>query len=278
MAPWGATGKGRRDSGPGEGVEGQKVRGHMPKSKRLRVDAASSENDDDFQSEEVVMVDAQGTGGSQRLGFGRDGVSRDKLATIKQVIVGGVVGASPRTNKAQGIVITEAWLQRQAAGVGEATTSGIRTPIVLVGGGGRFDKAVIGAVQPRQALPAQQARGSSAAITPPPQTKVDAGGSRTLAGDHHTSASGVAEGVVEGRVDHVRREDGKRDGRREGDDDDDRPPVHCSDYFVAIANGDAGPNHRPCSSCPRTMCHASRSMIQHSVNQLCTECASWRNW
>ncbi|GBG83478.1 hypothetical protein CBR_g37190 [Chara braunii] len=134
------------------------------------------ENDDNFQLEEVVKVDAQGTGWSQRWGFGQDEVSRDNLVAIKQAIVGGVFGASLRTHKAQGIVITEARLQRQAAGVGEATTSGVRAPIILVGGGGRLDKAVIGAVQPRQAHPSQQARGSSTAITSPPQKKVDAGG------------------------------------------------------------------------------------------------------
>ncbi|GBG73559.1 hypothetical protein CBR_g16902 [Chara braunii] len=116
-------------------------------------------------------------------------------------------------------------------------------------------------------------------ITPPPQKKLDAGGSRTTAGNHHTSASGVAEGVVEGRVDDVHCEDGKRDGRWEGDDDDDRPlasrrrrtaqevdledrlklwvdydvflgqgpekPLReaigdYADYFVPIAKGDAG--------------------------------------
>ncbi|GBG90155.1 hypothetical protein CBR_g50249 [Chara braunii] len=116
-------------------------------------------------------------------------------------------------------------------------------------------------------------------ITPPLQKKVDAGGSRTAAGDHHTSADGVAKGVVEGRVGDVRREDGKRDERQEGDDADDRPlastrkrtakevnleersklwvdcnafwgqgpekPLReaigdCADYFIAITNGDAG--------------------------------------
>ncbi|GBG84192.1 hypothetical protein CBR_g38163 [Chara braunii] len=144
-------------------------------------------------------------------------------AGFRQVVVGGATGTSPRIHKAQGIVINEALVQRQVAVVGEAMASGVRTPIVLVVGGGRLDKAVIGAVQPRQALPAQQAGGSSAAITPPPQKKVDLGGNRTTSGDHQTFASGVAEGVVEGRVDDVRHKDGKRDGRQEDDDDDDRP-------------------------------------------------------
>ncbi|GBG69480.1 hypothetical protein CBR_g4174 [Chara braunii] len=111
MAPRGTTGKEGRNSGPGEGGEGQKGQGHVPKSKRLRVDEASSENDDDFQSEAAVVVDEEGTPGGQRLGFGRDRVSRDQLAAIRQAVVGGVAGASPRTHKAQ----------RQVAGVGEAT-------------------------------------------------------------------------------------------------------------------------------------------------------------
>ncbi|GBG84052.1 hypothetical protein CBR_g37928 [Chara braunii] len=149
--------KERRDSGLGKGGEGQKGRGHVPRSKRLRVDEASSENDDDFQSEEVVVVHAQRMSGSQRLGFGQDGVLRDQLAAIGQVVAGGAVGVSPRTHKTQGIVINEARVQRQVVGVGEEMASGVRAPIVPVVGGGRLDKAVIGAVQPCQALPVQQA-------------------------------------------------------------------------------------------------------------------------
>ncbi|GBG45935.1 hypothetical protein CBR_g79385, partial [Chara braunii] len=105
-----------------------------------------------------------------------------------------------------------------------------------------------------------------------------ASGSRTAAADH-TTTSGLAEDVEEGRADDVRRNDRRRDGKQEGDDDDDRPLVtrlkgaakeddldarsklwvdcdafkgqgpgkplreaigECADYFVTIANGDAG--------------------------------------
>ncbi|GBG79049.1 hypothetical protein CBR_g28763 [Chara braunii] len=194
----------------------------MPKSKRLQVDEASSENDDDFQSEEVAVVDTQGTPGSQQLGFGQNGVLRDQLAATRQVAIGAAARAWPRTHKAQGLVITKALVQRQAMGADEVTTSRVRATIVPVAGGGRVNKAVIGTVHSRHEHPAQRAGGSSVVITPPLQKKVDAVCSRTTMGDHHTSASRVAEGVVKGGVDDVRR-DGRRDGQREGDDDNDRP-------------------------------------------------------
>ncbi|GBG86764.1 hypothetical protein CBR_g42048 [Chara braunii] len=101
---------------------------------------------------------------------------------------------------------------------------------------------------------------------------------RTAAADHN-GKRGVAEGAAEERVDDVRRDDGRRYGKREGDDDDDRPLVtrlkgaakedgleersrlwvdcdsfwgqgpgkplreavgECADYFIVIANEDAG--------------------------------------
>ncbi|GBG85807.1 hypothetical protein CBR_g40617 [Chara braunii] len=254
MAPRSASGKGRKDSGVGKGGETQKGRGHVPKSKRQRVDEASSEHTDDFQADKVVMVDVQGTVGAMRLRFGRDGVSREQLSAIKQSVVVGAVGALPRTPKGTGVVITEACVPRQLP-------------------------AVVGQGQPRQPLPVQQAGASGGGKTPSAQKgEATASGSRTAAANH-TTRSGLAEGAEEGRVDDFRRDDGRRDGEREGDDDDDRPLVmrlkgaakeddleersklwvdcdafwgqgpgkplreavgDCADYFVVIANGDAG--------------------------------------
>ncbi|GBG89235.1 hypothetical protein CBR_g48943 [Chara braunii] len=255
MVPRNASGKGRKDSGAGDGGETQKGRGHVPKSKRQRVDEASSEHTEDFQPDEVLMVDAQGTTGEMRLGFGRDGVLREQLSALKQSLVHvGVAGALQRTPKAAGVVITEVRVPRQL-------------PAVMDQG------------HARQPLPLQQAGASGGGKTQSAQ-KGDATASdtRTAAADH-SSRSGLAEGATEERVDDVRRDEGRRDGKREGDDDDDRPLVtrlkgaakedgleersklwvycdafwgqgprkplreavgECADYFVAITNGDAG--------------------------------------
>ncbi|GBG78511.1 hypothetical protein CBR_g27738 [Chara braunii] len=140
--------------------------------------------------------------------------------------------------------------------------------------------AVVGQGQPCQPLPLQQARASGGGKTLSAQKgKATASSSWTAAADH-TTRSGLAEGAEEGRVDDIRRDDGRRDGKREGDDDDDDHPLvtrlkgaakedgleersklwvdcdalwgqgpgkpfreavgDCTDYFVAIANGDAG--------------------------------------
>ncbi|GBG82602.1 hypothetical protein CBR_g34971 [Chara braunii] len=253
MAPRGASGKDKRDNVVGEGGGNQKG-GHVPKSKRQRVDEVISENTDGFQAEEVAMVDPQGTAGAKRLGFGRDGVSREQLAALKQSVVGGAAGALPRTPKAAGIVITGARVLRQLS-------------------------AVVGQGQPCQGLPPQQAGASGAGKTPSTQkAEATEGGSRMVVTDH-TTGSGLTEGAEKGRVDDVHRDDGRRDGRRKGDDEDNRPLVarlkgatkeddledrsklwvdcdafwgqgpekplreavgDCADYFVAIANGDAG--------------------------------------
>ncbi|GBG66387.1 hypothetical protein CBR_g60039 [Chara braunii] len=225
----GGGGKGKRNGGSGDGGESQKGRGHVPKSKRPRFDDESSEHTGDMQGEEVSMVDIQGVDVMNRLGFGRDGVSREQLAALKQSLVGGVAVTLARTPKAAGIVMTDARVARQV---------------------------------------------------PPKVGQVDttAGGGRTAAADN-TTGSGVAEAAEEGRVDDVCRDDGRKDGKGGGDDDDDRPvsamvkkvikqddledrsklwiacdafwgqgpgkPLReavgdCTDYLVAIANGDAG--------------------------------------
>ncbi|GBG64989.1 hypothetical protein CBR_g48738 [Chara braunii] len=209
MAPQGVLGKGRRDSRPGEGGKGHKGRGHVPKSKRQRVDDANSENDDDFQSEEVAVVDAQGTTGVKRLGFGRDGVSREQPAALKQTAVGGAAVVSPRTPKAPGIVITEARMQRQVAG----------------GRGRRGDGSGRAGAATSGTPPATGGASGATRIPFAQKGEATVPDSRTAAGDHHTTGSGVAEGAEEGRVDDVSRHDGRRGGRREGDDEDDHPLI-----------------------------------------------------
>ncbi|GBG75495.1 hypothetical protein CBR_g20126 [Chara braunii] len=192
--------KARKDSGASDRGETQRGKGHVPKSKRQRVEEASSDHTGDFQPEEVLMVDAQGTSAAARLGFGRDGVSKEQLSALKQSIAVGVVGASQRTPKAIGVVITEVRVPRQLP-------------------------AVAGQGQPRQALPLQQvgaSRGGKAQSTQ--KGNATAIGTRTAAEDY-INRSGVAEGAAEERVDDVRRDNGKRDGKWEGDDNDDRPLV-----------------------------------------------------
>ncbi|GBG90540.1 hypothetical protein CBR_g50883 [Chara braunii] len=103
MPPRGASARGRKDGGAGDGGETNKGRGHIPKSKRQRIDDASSSQTDDFVADEVAMVDAQGTTGVARLGFGRDGVSREQLLAVKRSVVGGAAGTCQGPQTRQGL-------------------------------------------------------------------------------------------------------------------------------------------------------------------------------
>ncbi|GBG78186.1 hypothetical protein CBR_g26220 [Chara braunii] len=239
MPPRGASARGRKDGGVGDGGETNKGRGHIPKSKRQRIDDEGSSQTEDFLADEVAMVDAQGTAGIVRLGFGRDGVSREQLQAARRSVVGGATGTVPRSPDTAGVVVTAARVARQiSAAAGQ--------------GGGHTATAQ---------------KGDATATA-----------SRTAAVDHTTKGR-VVEGVERVRVDDVGRDDGRRDGKREGNDGDDRPLVprgkgapkedelqekaklwvdcdafwgqgpwkplreavgKCTDYFVAIANGDAG--------------------------------------
>ncbi|GBG65541.1 hypothetical protein CBR_g51424 [Chara braunii] len=189
-------------------------------------------------------------------------ILEEQLSAIKQSVIVGAAGALPRTPKVAGVVITEALVPRQLPAVeGQAQP---RQPLPLqqtgASGGGKTPSAQKGEAT---------ASGSR---------KATASGSRKAAADHSTR-SRLAEGAEEGRIDDVRRDDGRRDGKREGDDNDDHPLVtrlkgaekeddleersklwvdcdtfwrqgprkplreavgDCADYFVAIADGDAG--------------------------------------
>ncbi|GBG91816.1 hypothetical protein CBR_g53706 [Chara braunii] len=170
--------KAKRNSGSGDAGETQKGRGHVPKSKRPRYDDDNFEHSGDLHVEEESMVDAQGANVMKRMGFGRDGVSREQLAALKQGFVGGVAVSLARNPKAAGIVMTDARVERQVP-------------------------PKVGQVAARPPIPALQAGTSGVDKTSSAQ-KVDttAGGGRMAAADN-TTGSGVAEAAEEGRVDDV---------------------------------------------------------------------------
>ncbi|GBG67301.1 hypothetical protein CBR_g440 [Chara braunii] len=228
--------------------------GHIPKSKRQRIDDASSSQTEDFLADEVAMVDAQGTTGVVRLGFGRDGVSREQLQAARRSVVGGAAGTVPRSPNTAAVVVTAARVAGQIS-------------------------AAAGQGQPRQALPLQHVLATGGGHTATAQKgDATATASRTVAADH-TAKGSFVEGAERVGVDDVGCDDGRRDRKREGNDGDDRPLVptgkgapkedelqekaklwvdcdafwgqgrgkplreavgECTDYFVAVANGDAG--------------------------------------
>ncbi|GBG87642.1 hypothetical protein CBR_g45795 [Chara braunii] len=194
MAPRNASAKARQNSGAGDEGKTKRGRGHIPKPKRQRVEELSSEHTADFQPEEVVMVDAQGTSAAPRLGFGRDGLTREQVSAVKQSIVVGAAGASQRTPKAAGVVITEVRVPRQLP-------------------------AATGQGQPRQALPLQQLGASRGGKHSPRKRAMQ-----------RRSALGRRR-----RIAVVELESPKGPGKplREA-------VGECADYFIAIANGDAG--------------------------------------
>ncbi|GBG93217.1 hypothetical protein CBR_g60776 [Chara braunii] len=250
-APTGASAKGRKDGGVGDGGETNKGRDHIPKSKRQRIDDASSSQTEDFLADELAMVDAQGTAVVVRLGFGRDRVSREQLQAARRSVVGGAARTVPRSPNTAGVVVTAA---RVAGQISEAAGQGQPLPLqhVLATGGGHTATAQ---------------KGNATATA-----------SRTAAADH-TAKGRVVEGAERVGVDDVGRDDGRRYGKREGNDGGDRPLVprgkgapkedelqekaklwvdcdafwnqglgkplreavgECINYFVAVANGDAG--------------------------------------
>ncbi|GBG91405.1 hypothetical protein CBR_g52292 [Chara braunii] len=194
MAPRNASAKARQNSGAGDEGETKRGRGHIPKPKRQRVEELSSEHTADFHPKEVVMVDAQGTSAAPRLGFGRDGLTREQVSAVKQSIVVGAAGASQRTPKAAGVVITE-----------------VRVPRQLL--------AATGQGQPRQARPLQQLGASG-------------GGKHSLCKRAMQRRSALGR---RRRIAVVEPESPKGPGKplREA-------VGECADYFIAIANGDAG--------------------------------------
>ncbi|GBG79066.1 hypothetical protein CBR_g28780 [Chara braunii] len=254
MPSRGASARGRKDGGVGNGGETNKGRGHILKSKRQRIDDASSSQTEDFLADEVAMVDAQGTTGVVRLGFGRDGVSREQLQAGRRSVVGGAAGTVPRSPNTTGVVVTAARVAGQIS-------------------------AAAGQGQPRQPLPLQHVLATGGGHMATMQKgDATATASRTAAADHTTKGR-VVEGAERVGVDDVGRDDGRRDGKPEANDGDDRPLVprgkgapkedelqekaklwvdcdafwgqgpgkplreavgECTDYFVAVANGDAG--------------------------------------
>ncbi|GBG90779.1 hypothetical protein CBR_g51286 [Chara braunii] len=179
----------------------------------------------------ILPARRSGDGGRARyfsgaaIGFRAGCGDEEQLSAIKQSIAVGAAGASLRTPKAVGVVITKVHLPRQLP-------------------------AATGQGHPRQALPLQQLGASGGGKAEPAQkgdaTAID---TRTAAADH-SGRTGVAEGAGEERVDDGRHDEGRRDGKREGNNDDDRPlgpgktlreaVGECADYFIAIANGDTG--------------------------------------
>ncbi|GBG60095.1 hypothetical protein CBR_g426 [Chara braunii] len=210
-APWRGAGRWRG----GRGGETNKGRGHIPKSKRQRIDDASSSQTDDFVTDEVAMVDAQGTTGVARLGFGRDGVSREQLQAVKRSIIGGAAGTVPRTPNTAGVVVTGARVAGQLS-------------------------AAAGSCQPRQPLPLQHVLASGGGHTAIAQKgDATASASRMAAADH-TAKGGVVEAPKEDALEEKAKlwvdcdafwGQGLGKPLREA-------VGECTDYFVAIANGD----------------------------------------
>ncbi|GBG70870.1 hypothetical protein CBR_g8170 [Chara braunii] len=99
LVQMGVTRKAKRNSGLGDDGETQKGRGHIPKLKRPRFDDDNSEHSGDSHDEEESMVDAQGADVVKGLGFGRDGVSREQLAVVKQGLLGGVAAGTSGLEK-----------------------------------------------------------------------------------------------------------------------------------------------------------------------------------
>ncbi|GBG82307.1 hypothetical protein CBR_g34591 [Chara braunii] len=104
MAPHGQQKAKRPHSGSDEAGAGQTGRGHVPKSKKLRVGDGSEGEMGDDGGEEVTPMDIT-SAGTPALGFGRDGVSRQRMLALTNLgVLTSTRDGGDRTARAQGVM------------------------------------------------------------------------------------------------------------------------------------------------------------------------------
>ncbi|GBG84553.1 hypothetical protein CBR_g38835 [Chara braunii] len=283
MAPHDGLGKGRRD-------EGWKGRGYVPKSKRQR--APHGRGGRAVRRQFPGDESSRHRGGT-RLGSGRDGINREQLAALQNSTAAGGGGASPRTPRSKGIVIvdTTIWTLetscRCSPGVRERRPRSAITAAVTSG----RDKAPVVQPQHRQHETPQQQGAMGVPTSPPTVAGVEGTTTRKTAAQFQASYSTVAEGgrrrgLTTGVATMGEEKEAERATTMNRSVGGGRPVIRtaiwrrnrsrgwiarrfgkplqkavvdCEDYYIAIANGDAGVEPpRPCSSCRPTICCASR--------------------
>ncbi|GBG82249.1 hypothetical protein CBR_g34532 [Chara braunii] len=279
MPPQGAMGKSKGDSGSDDGGNGQKGRGHVPKSKRQCVEEVDVLFDEDFQVNEVTAIEAHRMRGGERdwvLGKMRLRGNRWWLSnnTAQRLLA----GCRQEHSRSQGIVIADIGIHRQAGGAVQALLNVAWGTIVTAAEGACPDKAPVAQPQPRQAEPPQPQAAMGAPRTSSTAVATEGALARPTTTQFHASGSAAALGGGGGQERRCPLPRGENKRNAEGNDDDDEPlsnrrkttrqddeqeersklwvdceafwgrgpgkplrdaVVYCTDYFIAITNGDA---------------------------------------
>ncbi|GBG65983.1 hypothetical protein CBR_g54962 [Chara braunii] len=260
MAPRGQQKAKRPHGGSGEAGTGQTGRGHIPKSKKLRAGDGSEGEMGDDRGEEETPMDITSKG-MPVLGFGRDGISRQRILALTNLgVPTSTRGGGGGTARAQGLSSSDIPPQRA---VGSAST--------IASVSKRGEKAPVGE------SPSRHVEASNPTIVAALSRDVlQSAQAASAAG--HAAALGVGERREDRRVEEAGRKQERREETPRGEEEDNQPlsarkkrsrqeeletksklwvdgkafwatgpgrmiadAVHsCADYFCAIVNGDAG--------------------------------------
>ncbi|GBG89671.1 hypothetical protein CBR_g49524 [Chara braunii] len=205
MAPHGQQKAKRPQGGSGEASAGQTRRGHFPKSKKLRAgDGSEGEMGGDGGEEETPMdITSKGT---PVLGFGRDGMSRQRMLALTNLgVPTSTRGGGGGTACAQGLSSGDLPPQRavgSASTIASMSERGEKTPVVE--SPSRHVEAsnpTIVAASPRDVLQSVQAASAAG----------------------HAAPVGVGERREDRRVEEAGRKQERREETPRGEEEDDQP-------------------------------------------------------
>ncbi|GBG58718.1 hypothetical protein CBR_g119 [Chara braunii] len=184
---------------------GQTGRGHVPKSKKLRVGDRSEGEMGGDGGEEVTPMDIT-SAGTPALGFGRDGVSRQRMLALTNLdALTSTRGGGGGTARAQGVLSGDIPPQRA---VGSAST--------IASVSERGDKAPVGE------SPSCHVEASNPTIVgASPRAMLQPAQAASAAG--HAAALGSGERREDRRVEDAGRKQERREESPHGEEEDDQP-------------------------------------------------------
>ncbi|GBG82860.1 hypothetical protein CBR_g36386 [Chara braunii] len=205
MAPRGQQKAKRPHGGSSEAGAGQTGRGHVPKSKKLCAREGSEGEMGGDGGEEVTPMDIT-SAGTPALGFGRDGVSRQRMLALTNLgVLTSTRGGGGGTARAQGVLFGDIPPQRS---VGSAST------IAFVSE--RGDKAPVGE------SPSRHVEASNPTIVAvSPRAVHQSAQAASVAG--HAAALGTRERQEDRRVEEAGRKQERREESPRGEEEDDQP-------------------------------------------------------
>ncbi|GBG76185.1 hypothetical protein CBR_g21934 [Chara braunii] len=196
MAPRGQYQFKRQEGRSGEGAGGQTGRGHVPKSKKLCGVHGSEGEMGGEGGQDVSPMDVPSTA-TPTPGFGRDGVSRERMIALANLgLLGTPRGGGSGTVRSQGIVINDTTPQRPVSSTSTIVSIVERTDK------GQVPVSPLRHVDPSNTLMPGQTGGSSRVIASSAQA-----GSPSV----HATATTAGERREDRRVEEAGRKEERRD-------------------------------------------------------------------